>query len=276
MNKFLCLSGATALGLVLASVAGAQTTVTGTEALDDRLDDITEAAQDDIDRADDNRRFGNPDFRPGLSGSASLSYSGISGENDSQELTAGARLRYAQGQWVQSIGFAVDFAEFENSSTSEEVFAVYDANYYFDDSFYAFALGRISTDGLADRADETATDAFIGFGPGYRIVNREDLTWRVQAGIGVSYLENGDGDDETETGYIASSRLYWKLTDTVFATNDTDILKSDSALRVNNDLGVNFKISDSFATRASYLTEYNDSRDVETDNKLGLSLVYGF
>jgi putative salt-induced outer membrane protein len=62
----------------------------------------------------------------------------------------------------------------------------------------------------------------------------------------------------------------------VFGTMDTDVLKSDSALRINNDLGVNFKVSDQFATRISYLTEYNDSRAIRTDNKVGLSLVYGF
>jgi len=62
----------------------------------------------------------------------------------------------------------------------------------------------------------------------------------------------------------------------MFATNDTDILKSDSALRINNDLGINFKMADAFSTRVSYLTDYNDSNATRTDNKLGLSLVYGF
>jgi putative salt-induced outer membrane protein len=31
-----------------------------------------------------------------------------------------------------------------------------------------------------------------------------------------------------------------------------------------------------FATRVSYLTEYNDSRAVRSENKLGVSLVYSF
>jgi putative salt-induced outer membrane protein len=62
----------------------------------------------------------------------------------------------------------------------------------------------------------------------------------------------------------------------MFATNDTDVLKSDSALRINNDLGLNFKMSEMFATRVSYLTEYNDSRAVRSENKLGVSLVCSF
>lgn len=153
------------------------------------------------------------------------------------------------------------------------MFAIYDANYYFTDSFYGFALGRIKSDGTAD---DVKTDGFIGVGPGYRVVNTPDLSWRVQAGIGLSYLEDGLGASETETGYIASSRLFWRLSDTLFATNDTDILESDSATRINNDLGLNVKMSEMFATRISYLSEYNDSRAVKTENKLGLSLVYSF
>ena len=113
-------------------------------------------------------------------------------------------------------------------------------------------------------------------GPGYRVINTPDLSWRVQAGIGVSYLKDGAGASDTETGYIASSRLFWRLNESLFATNDTDVLKSDSALRVNNDLGFNVKMTDMFATCVSYLTEYNDSRAVKTENKLGVSLVYSF
>jgi putative salt-induced outer membrane protein len=254
----------------------AQTTLTGTRVLDDRIDDIEENAQDDLERAEDASRYGNPDYRPGLSGSASLGYSGKTGNNETQEFSLGARLRYAQGQFVQTLGVALDFADVDGVKSKEDVFGVYDANYYLNDSFYVFALGRVQTDGLADEPGETDTDAFIGVGPGYRILNSPDVTWRVQAGIGVSYLKDGVGDSETDTGYIASSRFFYGFNDNIFMTNDTDVLTSDSVLRVNNDIGLNFKMTDTFSTRISYLTDYNESRDIRTDNKLGLSLVYGF
>ncbi len=232
--------------------------------------------QDDFDRSQDASRFGNPEFKMGLSGSASLSYSGRTGNSDTQDLAVGVRLRYAQGQWVHSLGAAVDFQEADNVKTTEDIFAVYDANYYFNDNFYGFVLGRVETDGLATTADDIDTDAFLGFGPGYRIYNTPEMTWRVQAGIGQSYLKDGLGDTTTEVGYIASSRFFYQFNENVFASNDTDILKSDSALRINNDLGVNFRVTDVISTRVSYLTEYNDSRATRSDNKLGVSLVFGF
>lgn len=259
-----------------ASTAMAQGTLTGTTAINDQIDDISRDVNKDMARSDDSYRFGSPEYRMGLSGSASLGYTAKTGATDSQDFTLGARLRYAQGQLVQTIGVALDFEETGGVKTKEDVFAVYDANYYFNDSLYGFALGRVKTDGLANLATDTQTDAFIGFGPGYRIINTPNVAWRVQAGIGVSYLENGVGSSDTEMGYIASSRLYYRISDTIFATADTDFLKSDSALRIDNDLGVNFKVSDAFVTRISYLTDYNDSRAVHAENKFGLSLVYGF
>ncbi|MDT8855333.1 DUF481 domain-containing protein [Paracoccaceae bacterium Fryx2] len=274
MNK---LSGAAAVALLLGTTAGlAQTTLTGTRAIDDSINDINYAVTTDLARGNDDYRFGNPEFRPGLSGSASLSYTGKDGDNDSQELTLGARLRFAQGQLVQTIGALVEFTEATGTKTKQDVFGIYDANYYFTDRFYGFVLGRVVTDGLADAADDFKHDAFIGIGPGYRIVNTPDFSWRVQAGVGLSYTEDGLGNDTSEVGGIASSRVFYQINEALFLTNDTDILTSDAAFRVSNDFGVNYKMSDMFATRVSLLTDYNDSRADRTENKLGVSLVYSF
>ncbi|NEX45790.1 DUF481 domain-containing protein [Pseudotabrizicola algicola] len=262
--------------VAFAPAAVAQVAITGVESVNDRIDDINENVADDLARAEDVARFGNPEFRPGLSGSASLGYSGKTGNNESQDFSAGVRLRFAQGQFVQTLGAALDFSESNNTATKEDVFAVYDANYYFDQNFYAFALARLQTDGLASTADDVRRDGFLGFGPGYRVVNTPDMTWRVQAGIGVSYLQDGARDSTTETGYLAASRFFYRINDNFFVTNDTDVLKSNSALRANNDLGLNVKMTDTISTRVSYLTEYNDSRAIKTDNKLGVSLVFGF
>lgn len=271
------LASTAVLALALCTQAAtAQTTLAGVRAVDDQIDDIDRATQIDLNRSNDDYRYGSPEYREGMSGSASLGYSGKTGATDSSELSMGARLRYASGPMTQTIGLVMDFAESGSIKTKEDVFAVYEANYYFNDAFYGFALGRVKSDGLAALATDVKTDAFVGFGPGYRLINTPDMAWRLQAGIGVSYLEDGLGNSDTETGYIASSRFFVKLGDAIFATNDTDVLKSDSALRINNDLGLNFKMAETFATRVSYLTEYNDSRAVRSENKLGVSLVYSF
>jgi putative salt-induced outer membrane protein len=277
MRQVLTVSGASMIALLIGAGLGqAQTTITGIRNVNDRIDDIQRDTQRELDRANDENRFGNPESRQGLSGSASFGFSGTSGAVDSQDIDLGARLRFANGRLVQTIGMALEFSESGGLKSKEDVFGVYDANYYFTDKFYGFALGRVATDGLAVAATDIKTDAFLGVGPGYRIVNTDSLAWRVQAGVGISHLKDGVDNDTTEVGYIASSRVFYKFNDTLFATNDTDILTSDAALRINNDLGVNFQFTDAFATRISYLTDYNDSRAQRSENKVGVSLVYGF
>jgi putative salt-induced outer membrane protein len=275
MTKSLALAGASWLALC-AATATAQTTITGVDDIDDRITDIEEIATDEIERADDPLRYGNPEDRPGFSGSASLSYSGKTGNNESQELSISTRLRYASGPWVQTLGVALDYAEDDVERTKEDALIVYDANYYFDDRFYMFGMARAEIDGLADAADDVETDAFVGFGPGYRIINQQDMTWRVQAGVGISYLRDGVGDSDTSEGVIASSRFFYRFSPDVFMTNDTDVLHANDALRVNNDLGVSFQMTDVLSTRLSYLTDYNEARAIRTDNRVSLAIVYGF
>lgn len=294
MKQVALLASASALTLSLATPIFAQSDLIGISELDDRIEDVEREVARDMERAEDAARFGNPESRQGLSGSASLGYSGKTGNNESQDLTIGLRIRHAQGQFQQTVGAVLDYSEADNTSTKKDVFGIYDANYYFNDSFYGFILGRVQSDGLADEVTQSARDAnpgltdaeilagqvkrdaFLGFGPGYRVINTPDMTWRVQAGIGVSYLEYGDDSSVTEEAVIASSRFFYGINENVFLTNDTDVLNSDAALRANNDFGINFRITDAMSTRVSYLSEYNDSRAIRTDNKLGVSIVFGF
>lgn len=277
MKSISLLTTVAAAAFSLTTLPGfAQSDITGQTAINDQIDTITDDVNTQLARGQDEARFGNPEFSPGLSGSASLGFNGATGNTDSQDITAGLRLRYAAGPFVQVISAAIDYSRENDVSTKRDVFGVYDADYYFNDSFYGFALGRVTSDGLAKTADETRTDGFLGFGPGYRIINTPDMTLRVQAGVGLSYLKDGAGDTNTEVGYIVSSRFFYSFSPNVFATNDTDVLSSDTALRINNDLGVNFKVTDTLATRISYLTEYNDSQAIRSDNMLGVAVVFGF
>lgn len=270
------LASASVLALAIAAPSFAQSIMVGGDAVDDRIDDIERDVNEDMARANDSFRYGQPEGQDGLTGSVSLGFSGKTGNNESQDLSVGFRIRHVGGPLVQTVGAVLDFQETDNVKSKEDIFVVYDANYYINDRFYVFGLARLDQDGLADAAGEVYRDGFIGVGPGYRIINTPDMTWRVQAGVGVSYTAFGDDTSVTESAGIIGSRFYAKINENVFLTNDTDIIDSDTALRANNDFGVNVKLSDAFSTRISYLTEYNESRAIRTDNRLGVSLVMGF
>ncbi|AUH63525.1 DUF481 domain-containing protein [Paracoccus zhejiangensis] len=300
MKNVALLAGATAIFAALSVPAFAQTEIaaganaTGVSAVDDQITDIEDAVTDDFERSQDSERFGPEDRRQGLFGSMALTYAGSSGNSDAQDLGVAGRVSYNQGPFAQSVGLAIEFSENDDGNKDkEEVSGIYDAQYYFNDRFYAFALGRFTIDSLVDgEADypgdedvaeeltDLRRDGFLGFGPGYRVINTDSTAWRVQAGVGVRYTQTGqqyvDDESDTDTGYILSSRFYHRFNENIFVTNDTDYLTSDANDVATNQFGVNFQMSEQLATKVSYTTEYQSDRDIRTDNTLGVSLVYGF
>ncbi|UWQ20469.1 YdiY family protein [Jannaschia sp. W003] len=265
-----------ALALVLGAQAHAQATnLTGVERLDDRIDDITEDAQDDLAEGQDAERFSTLGVPQGLRGSAALTFSGANGNTDTGELSAAARMTYGVGQFSHSFGLAAEFGEANGTRNEEKFFATYEGTRAFTPALYAFGTGRFEYDGFAT----VERDAFLGGGLGYRILNTPQAAWRVQAGPGIRYTDLASGTDETEGAGILSSRFFYGLTDAVSLTNDTDVLTSDINTLVTNDFGVNFRVSDNLSTRVSYRTEYNDDPLPgfrNADNTLGVSLVVGF
>lgn len=265
---------ASVIALLVASPVFAQGALTGVDDLDDRIDDIQEDVTDDLNNADARDRLNNQ-YAQGWAGSVALGFSATSGNTDTADLDVAGRFRYGSGPWNHTFGFAVELAEDNDVRNKEEAFVTYDANRYFTEQFYLFGLGSVRYDNF----DTNRYDAFLGFGPGYRVVNDENQTWRVQAGPGVRYIEDQSGSDTTEVAGIVSSRYFIAFNENVFLTNDTDVLFSDTDTVVTNDLGVNFRVTDAISTRVSYRSEWNDNplqNFDSADNSLGVSLVYGF
>lgn len=275
MNSVTKFASASALALLVAVPAFAQGALVGTEALDDRIDDIQTDVRDDLARGDDDERFGPLGVPQGWRGSLALMGSATSGNTDSGELSVAGRLTYGIGKWTHTFGFAGEFGESNGVRNEENIFAIYEGNRYFTEEFYMFGLARLEHDGFATNE----RDGFIGFGPGYRIINTPDMTWRVQAGPGWRYVKSNAGVSDTEGGFIASSRFFYGFNDTVSLTNDTDVLGSDVNTIATNDFGINFKMTDTLSTRVSYRTEYNSDPlpgFKHADNTFGVSLIVGF
>lgn len=305
MKNISLVASASVLALAIGAPAFAQTefstgaNITGVSSLEDRIEDVEDAVRDDFERSQDARRFGPADRRSGTFGSIALTYAGRSGNYENQDFSLAGRLSHNEGPFQQTVGLLLEYGENNDGDTdTKRTSVLYDGNYYFNDQVYAFILGRAAVDGMADEDLDTITgdefderdgrlkrDAFLGFGPGYRIINNDTTAWRVQAGVGVRYTHtvrttSAPADpyieSDTSVGYIASSRFYHKFNDQFFLTNDTDYLSSDANDVAWNELGLNFKMSDALSTRVSYKTEYVSDRAIRTDNTLGVSLVYGF
>ena len=270
-------TAAAALALLVASPAFAQGAVVGTEALDDRVEDIQEDVQDDLAEGADARRFEDGLPRQGVSGSLAVGLEATDGNTETLDFNGAGRVNIGQGLNSHTIGFAVEYGESDGDTDQEEFFAVYDYNRVLSGPLYAFALASYAYDDFGTLED----DVFLGGGLGYRIFSQPDLAWRVQAGIGARYTDDDfRGEETTDPAAIIGSRVFYGFSDTVSLSNDTDILYSDEAgTLLRNDFGVNFAITERASTRLSYVTDYNsdaaDGAD-STDNTLNVALVYGF
>ena len=178
------------------------------------------------------------------------------------------------------IELQLNYAYSDDDETDAEESLFYGLEYTRDlnPQFFGFAKLQGSADSATDAQYET--DTFLSFGAGYRIYNEADVQWSVQAGPGYRFAELNDvtEGDVDEGAFGVSSDYAHKLSETVFVTNDTDVIWSESDTVVFNDLALNVSMTETLALRTSILTEYHtEPGDAEdTDNTFGVSLVYSF
>ena len=67
----------------------------------------------------------------GFNGSAALTASGTSGNNDVGDLSFAGRLTFGQGDFSHLFGFAGEYGEANDVKCDEEFFGTYEGSYYF-------------------------------------------------------------------------------------------------------------------------------------------------
>ena len=262
-----------------ATTSVAQTTAfDGQNAAADAFDDLQDDLQDDAER--DLTAFGTDGRQVGQYGSVALRYTATSNDGDTSN-DLGFGLRYGAFDGVNGIDFNASYAFGEENGTITENTLLAGVDYRRNLNDTVFAYGQIDTaiDRLADTAGDYTQDTFVGAGLGYRIFNSAGTQWSVQAGPGYRVADVVGADSVNEAAVSVSSNLFYSLSETVYLTNDTDVIYSDTSMTVGNDLAVNVALTDTLALRTSYATRFNDATDnsfSDGENTLGVSVVYNF
>lgn len=274
-SKTLLLSTLAASALLSASAVSAQSVFTGADQAENLNEDLLDQIEDDAER--DLDRFGNEGRAQGFSGSFALRGTADSGNSDTVDLGIGADLGYVSGVNGFNLQLNYTYGETDGSKTDENL--VYGMEYTRD--FNPDLFGFVKLQGSVDEFSSFETDTFLSFGAGYRVYNTPDIKWSVQAGPGYRFAEFSDVTeaDVSEAAFGFSSDYSHRLTDTLYVTNDTDIIASDADTVVFNDLALSVSMTDELAVRTSILTEYHSDPTPgfkSTDNSFGVSLVYSF
>ena len=267
---------ALALSAMIASQAAAQDIIGRETVAGDLNEDLIEAIEDDAER--DLDRFGNEGRPEGFSGSVALRGIANSGNTESLNVGIGSDLNYVWGPNGIELQLNYSYTDDDDSPVEEALYYGLEYTRDFNPTFFGFAKVQGSVDDATDA--EYRSDTFITVGAGYRIYNTPEIQWSVQAGPGYRFADLADvsSADFDEAAFGVASDYSHKLTDTLFVTNDTDIVTSSSDTAVFNDLALNVSVTDTLALRTSVLTEYHsDTTNAKsTDNTFGVSLVYSF
>lgn len=271
------LTTASAFALILGMPALAQqTTVFETQnAADDAVKTVEKNVEDSFAKSSDSDRFTFGRNAQGWRGSFAATASMTSGNSDNVTAGFGTRLGYAMGQWDHDFVASFSYTESNGVETGNKFVGAYDATRYLNGDLYAFGSLRYS----ADQYASITKDLFAGAGIGYRLINNDDLTWRVQAGPGLRKASYSNGTKLEEAAGILSSKLWYQINDGMSLTNDTTVLHSSSDTMVANELGVNMSLNGPLALRTSLTSEYHSdplAGAKNTDHLLGVSLVYSF
>jgi len=265
-----------AIAAIVASSASAQTLIGRDTVAGDRNEDLIEAIEDDAERELD--RFGNEGRPQGFTGSVALRGIVQSGNTDSTNIGIGSDMNYVFGPNGIELQLNYAYSDDDDSDAEESLFYGLEYTRDLNPDVFGFAKVQGSADSATDAQYET--DTFVSFGAGYRVFNEADRQWSVQAGPGYRFAELNDitDGDVSEGAFGVSSDYAQKLSDTVFVTNDTDVIWSESDTAVFNDLALNVSMTETLALRTSILTEFHTEPGTaeDTDNTFGVSLVYSF
>lgn len=269
--------------LIASAISGfvAQAAVADTLLNDgDAADEFGTLSDKIADEAESNEfTFGNEGREVGTYGSVALRASITDTTSRTTDLSIGAQYGIYNGVYGSEFNLVYAYSATDNVVGTDTLNAGYDLTRDFNPAFFGYANLNIKWDNMATLATENARDAFAGFGVGYRVLNSDATKLSVKAGPGYRFIENGIGDTVNEAAYSVEANFFQRFNDTVYLSNDLQIIGSASDISATNELALNVAMSNALSLRTSYLVEFSgpDYSSLDsTKDVFGVSLVYSF
>lgn len=209
-------------------------------------------------------------------GKGELGYVQVSGNTESETLNAGIRLEKIHDKWKHVAKASAIRAAEDDEASSESYGASWRSEYSL--SARSFTFGDIRY--FDDKFDSFEEIYTISAGFGYKVFNREGLTWDLSAGIGYrdTAIESTQEDISSIT-YILESDYKQQLTESTTLENNTRAEIAHDNSFIQNVLGISISINSSLALKVSYDVRHNtqpEPGDVSTDKIFSTNIVYSF
>lgn len=197
-----------------------------------------------------------------------------SGNSENEALNAALEFRGSYDEWTHTLGFAGNYGSDGNATTAQRWEVRGQSDYKFTDRAYAFGAGRYDD----DRFSAYDYQASLAGGLGYKIIDSEQTKLWVQGGPGYRFAEFRD-TGESEDGLIFRGDLGFEhqLTDNTKIVDRFLIETGSDNTFLQNDLGLEVAMNESFALRLGYQVRHNTdvAPDIEkTDTLATVGLIY--
>tara|TARA_R110001592_G_scaffold86903_3_gene256692 strand:+ start:4125 stop:5159 length:1035 start_codon:yes stop_codon:yes gene_type:complete len=210
------------------------------------------------------------------SGEIELGGGRATGNTETEEVNAAAKVGYTRGPWEAEATASYDFAKDAGTINTQHLRLGGNAKYLFTDRAFVF--------GLIDYDD----DRFSGFtyeltqagGLGYKVIRSDDLDLEVTAGPALRLSEVKATEEQlVEPGARGGLELRWQVSDNATFTNKASVTWGEERTITENTAALTMTIIGSLSGRLSYHLEHNSGAPAgteATDTLTKATLVYGF
>jgi putative salt-induced outer membrane protein len=207
-------------------------------------------------------------------GKGELGGSFASGNSENEAANAALEVRGSYDEWTHILGFAGNYGSDSGGTTAQRWELRGQSNYKFTDRAYAFGAGRYED----DRFSAYDYQASLAGGLGYKIIDSEKTKLWVQGGPGYRFAKFND-TGESEDGLIFRGDLGFEhqLTDNTKIVDRFLIETGSDNTYLQNDLGLEVSMNESFALRLGYQVRHNTDVDPgrdKTDTLATIGLIY--
>jgi putative salt-induced outer membrane protein len=209
-------------------------------------------------------------------GEVELGGSRSTGNTEEEQLSIAGYLGAQYGNWSQDAHVNFDFGSSDDETTTQRLVIDLKSRYALGQRLYALGFVEYEDDrfsGFKYRFTET-------LGLGYRLLDRRNLTFDVEAGPGARQSRL-NVTDETESEITANLGAFfvWEISDTANLTNDTSVIFGSERTTTTNTTALTATVLDPIAARLSFEIRHDSNvppGSENTDTLTKASLVYEY
>lgn len=149
------------------------------------------------------------------------------------------------------------------------------SNYDITNKFYALGFAEVERDKFSGFRYETE----IALGVGYRVIDKDNLSFDVELAPGYRHGAIRGGSSENKVFIRGSALLNYKISDTATLTNEATVSGESGQVRAENTIALTATVVSDLAARLSFNIRYNSNPPAgaeKTDTISKAQLVYAF